>query len=390
MKPLFVAIAMSVPLLAGLAIGQDESPETQPGAQLKIPEQNVYVVTRERDTNAAVLGGTVIPHKMVKLLAQIPGEVEFVAGREGDAFGAGTQLVTLDVSSMMAKRRAALAGLNSARAGLGNAEVQYRREVLTPNSQSNAMMGGLPGMVSIFSDPMRSMMGQGSPGYERHSNLYGQGVQIQTARDAVAQAEAGLRELDENIENAVSVAPFDGVIVQKMVEVGDVVQPGMPLVVFADTSQMEIQLEVPTRLVAALSEGEEINARLDRGTELVRARVARIFPMANTGGHTTTVKIALPDDSGARAGMYAEVLVPDPNHGQGGPLTVPKSSVTWRGSLPAVFLVSPDRTEVRMRALRLGSVIGDRVAVLSGLNEGDAILRVPDASMRSGPYQPNR
>jgi len=215
-------------------------------------------------------------------------------------------------------------------------------------------------------------------------------VQIQTARDAVAQAEAGLRELDENIENAVSVAPFDGVIVQKMVEVGDVVQPGMPLVVFADTSQMEIQLEVPTRLVAALSEGEEIKARLDRGTELVRARVARIFPMANTGGHTTTVKIALPDDSGARAGMYAEVLVPDPNHGQGGPLTVPKSSVTWRGSLPAVFLVSPDRTEVRMRALRLGSVIGDRVAVLSGLNEGDAILRVPDASMRSGPYQPNR
>lgn len=390
MKPLFAVIAASVALLGGLAIGQDSEPVPPAAVDLQIPDENVYIVGRATSTNAAVLGGTVMPHKMVKLLAQIPGEVEFIAGREGDSFAAGSRLVGLDISSMLAKRRAALAGLNSARAGLANAEVQYQREVLTPNSQSNAMMGGLPGMVSIFSDPMRSMMGQGSPGFERHSNLYGQGVQIQTARDSVAQAEAGIRELDANIENAVSIAPFDGIIVQKMIEVGDVVQPGMPLVVFADTSEMEIQLEVPTRLIQSLSEGEEIQARLDRGSSLVKGRIARIFPMANTGGHTTTVKVALPADSGARAGMYAEVLVPDANQGDSAvPLTVPTSAITWRGSLPAVFLVSPERTELKMRALRLGAVMGDRVAVLSGLNEGDAILKAPDGSMRSGPYRPN-
>ena len=390
MKPIFAIVALSLPLIGGVVIGQEGDPAaSEPGMDLKIPEENIYVVAREADTNAAVLGGTVIPHKMVKLLAQIPGEVEFIAGQEGDAFPAGTGLVGLDTSAMLAKRQAALAGLNSARAGLGNAEVQYRREVLTPNAQSNAMLGGVPGMVNMFSDPMRSMMGQGSPGYERHSNLYGQGVQIQTARDQVAQAEAGLRELDENLKNAVSVAPFDGLIVQKLVEVGDVVQPGMPLVVFADTSEMEIQLEVPTRLVHAMSEGAQIDARLDRGTTVIKATVSRIFPMANTGGHTTTVKVALPSDSGARAGMYAEVLVPDPNSNDEAPITVPRSSITWRGSLPTVFLVSPDRTQLKMRALRLGATIGDQVAILSGLNEGDAILKAPDASVRSGPYRPN-
>jgi len=390
MKILFFFVALSVPLLGGLAVGQDQGaqPAQEPLTGPMIPEQDIYIVTREKDTNAAVLGGTVIPYKMVNLTAQIPGEVEYIAGEEGDAFSAGTRLVSLDIASMLAKRQSALAGLNSARAGLANAGVQYQREVLTPNSQSNSMLGGMPGMVSAFSDPMRSMMGQGSPGFERHSSLYGQGVQIQAARDAVAQAEAGIRELDANIANAASIAPFDGVIVKKMVEKGDIVQPGMPLVVFADTSKMEIQLEVPTRLIQAMSEGAVLDARLDRGAAPVQVTVSRIFPMANTGGHTTTVKVSLPDDSGARAGMYAEVLVPDPSHDQFSPLTIPASAITWRGSLPSVFLVSPDRTMLKMRALRLGAVIGDQVAVLSGLEEGDAILRAPDGSVRSGSYNP--
>jgi len=388
MNPLFVFVGLTVALLGGLAVGQDGEPAPAPAMDLKIPEQQIYLVSRAQNTNAAVLGGTVIPYKVVNLTAQIPGEVEFIAGEEGDAFAAGSRLVSLDISSMLAKRQSALAGLNSARAALGNAEVQYQREILTPNSQGNTMLGGMPGMASIFSDPMRSMMGQGSPGFERHSNLYGQGVQIQAARDAVAQAEAGIRELDANIANAASIAPFDGVIVKKMVEKGDIVQPGMPLVVFADTSKMEIQLEVPTRLIQALSEGAVLDARLDRGNSLIKAKVSRIFPMANTGGHTTTVKVSLPDDSGARAGMYAEVLVPDPSHSQFSPLTIPASAITWRGSLPSVFLVSPERTELKMRALRLGAVIGDRVAVLSGLEEGDAILMAPDGSVRSGPYRP--
>ncbi|MCP5298458.1 MAG: efflux RND transporter periplasmic adaptor subunit [Chromatiaceae bacterium] len=386
MKPLYVLVALSVSLLGGMAVGQNDQPAAVDEMKPRVPEQQIYVVSREKNTNAAVLGGTVIPFKMVNLTAQIPGDVQFIAGEEGDAFGEGATLVQLDVSSMVAKRQAAVAGLNSAHAALGNAHVQYEREVLTPNSQSNSMLGGMPGMVSMFSDPMRSMMGQGSPGYERRSNLYGQGVQIQAARDQVAQAEAGIRELDANIENATSVAPFDGVIVKKMVEVGDIVQPGMPLVVFADTSRMEIQIEVPTRLVSALSEGAQLKARLDRGKEPVSVTVSRIFPMANMGGHTTTVKVALPDGSGARAGMYAEVLVPDPSNDQFSPLTIPATAISWRGSLPTVFLVSPDRTELRMRALRLGAVIGDQVAVLSGLDEGDAILRAPDGSVRSGQY----
>ena len=354
----------------------------------KVPADMIFTVVEDKTGNALVFGGGVIPHKMVNLLAQMPGEVNFIAGEEGDAFKTGAQLVMLDADSLLAKRQAAEAGLNSARAGLGNAYVQYRREMLTPNSQANAMMGGMPSLFSVFGDPFREIVGEGDPDFERHSGLYGQGVAVQAAQNQVRQAEAGIRELDENLENTVSLAPFDGVIVKKMINVGDVVQPGMPLVVFADTSRLQIQVEIPTRVVNKLKEGDIVDARLDRGGEDTKARVARIFPMANLGGHTTTVKFDLPKGVVARPGMYAEVMIIDPHNKDKGLPSIPESAISWRGSLPAVFLVSDDNTSLKMKTLRLGSQLRDgKVAVLSGISIGDRILKRPLASTRSGKYR---
>ncbi|MCB1877945.1 MAG: efflux RND transporter periplasmic adaptor subunit [Chromatiales bacterium] len=354
-----------------------------------VPADQIFTVTKTEGGSVSVLGGTVIPIRVVNLLAQMPGEVEFIAGSEGDAFKEGDKLVTVDIGSLLAKRQAAEAALNSAQAGLGNAIVQYNREVLTPNSQANSMLGGMPGMFSTFMDPMRSMMGQGNPGYERGSNIYGQGVQVRTAQDQIQQALAAIRELDENVKNASAVAPFDGVVLNKMVEVGDVVQPGMPLMVFGDKSLLQIQVEVPSRLLRGLKEGGMVQARVDHGEEIT-VTVDRIFPSANQGGHTTTVKFGIPESTPAHPGMYAEVLVNDPSSMGLQTLVIPDSSINWRGSLPAVFLVSADRAVLTMRTIRLGPPNGDgKRVVLSGLAEGDTILKAPLASTRSGPYQAN-
>jgi RND family efflux transporter MFP subunit len=249
------------------------------------------------------------------------------------------------------------------------------------------MLGGAPSMFSMFSDPFRSLSGEGDPAYERYSNVYGQSVLMQTARDQIEMALAGIYELDESIKNLSSVAPFQGVIVKKMVEVGDVVQPGMPIVVFADTSRMYIQVEVPARLVSNLSVDAEVSARLDQGAQPVPVKVDRIFPMANQGGHTTTVKFELPAGSDARAGMYAEVAIPASLDKTKPLAVIPNSAISWRGSLPAVFAISDDNTSLKMRTLRLGKPSGkDMVSVITGISIGDRILKEPLASTRSGPY----
>lgn len=365
-----------------------EPDSTQPSGTHLVPDNEIYTVSANATSNTAVLGGTVMPIKMVNLIAQMPGEVKYIAGEEGDSFDIGSTLVSLDRSALLEKRKAAVAGLRSAQAGLANAQVQYTREAKSPNSMGNSMLGGMPSMFSMISDPMRKFSGEGNPDYERYSSLYGQNIQIQTAKDQIDQARAGIAELDANLENLLSIAPYKGVIVKKMIEVGDIVQPGMPLLVFADTSVMQIQVEVPARLIGNLSENSVLSARLDRGKSLIPVKVSRIFPMANQGGHTTTVKFELPIGSNAKAGMYAEIMVPTTGQTSKPLAVIPESAINWRGSLPAVFQVSKDKRYVKMKTLRLGSKTNkNMVTVLSGLTIGDKILKQPLASTRSGPYK---
>jgi len=346
-------------------------------------QPRIITVTSNIVGGAVRLGGSVVPEQIVNLTAQMPGDVSYIAGQEGDAFPQGEILVSLDPKTLYAKREQILAQIASAEAGYRNAQVQYRQTVVNPHTQANSMLGGAPGMFSIFSDPARSIMGQGDPDMERSSSIFAQRTQVETAANAVNQAYAALRELDESLQNANSYAPFDGVIVKKMVEQGDIVQPGMPLVSFADITRLQIHVEVPTRLLRTLQVGQQLLAELDGQAEPVPVWVDRIFPMAAAGGHTTTVKFWLPQGVQAHSGMYAEVMLADPE-GNGEALPqIPESAMVWRGSLPAVFKVEPDG-RIKLRLIRVDEEAENgMVRVVSGIRNGDRILADPASHTRT-------
>lgn len=352
-------------------------------AELSLAESDVIIVKSSPVGSAVLLGGKVTPEKIINLSAQMPGDVKFVAGSEGDAFKKGDALISLDTSSLQAKRAQAVSQLANAEAAHRNAIVQYNHELQNPNAQANAMLGGAPSLFSMFGDPMRSMMGQGDPDVERQSSLYGQRVQVETAFNGISQARAALRELDESLKNATSYAPFNGIILKKMVELGDIVQPGMPLVSFADTSQLQIRVEVPTRLLSGIKSNKKILSKLDGNDKLITISLDRIFPMTGAGGNTTTVKFNLPSGTKAHPGMYAEVMVPDAGrHVTASPM-IPKSAIVWRGSLPAVYLVDKDSNQ-KLRLIRIEEqVLSDGVRVISGLSVGDTILANPLRKPRS-------
>lgn len=347
-------------------------------ANADAPDSNIITVRSGSVAGFIRLGGTVVPEQIVNLTAQMPGDVSFVAGSEGDAFGRGDALIGLDTSGLLAKREQALSQLASAEAGYRNAVVQYQHELANPNAQANSMLGGAPALFGMFADPARSLMGQGSPGMERSSNLYSQSVQVETARNAVTQAQAALRELDESLENAVSYAPFDGVILKRMVEQGDIVQPGMPLVSFADVTRLQVHVEVPTRLLRVIRSDARIEAQLDGVADPVPVEVDRIFPMADAGGHTTKVELNLPPGTEAHSGMYAEIVLPDPDSTASALPVIPASAIVWRGSLPAVFKVSEDGS-TKLRLIRIDDAGGDEISVVSGIKAGDRILADPTA-----------
>ena len=366
-------------LLAGLATAVVVA---QPAVEAS---GNIYTVEPVGSGASTAVGGTVVPRQEVTLAAQLPGRVEVVAGSEGDRFEAGARLVQISIQDLLAQRQSAQAQLASADAAVRNATVQFGREVITPETSQAPGGMGLPNMMDqMFSNPMSSMMGTRQPGVERSAQVYARGTQIEQARQALAQAVAKLQEIDAKVRDSKSVAPFTGVITAKMVEVGDPVQPGQPLLTFADPTDLQVQIEVPARLVPALREGMQLPARLDIAQGFVPVTVARVFPTADAVRHTVRVKLDLPRNLGATPGMYAEVVLPDAGVPSHPVIAVPHSAVVARGGLTIVFTVTDDN-RADLRFVRLGEPLGpDMIRVLSGLKAGDRIVRQPVPGLASG------
>ncbi|MEN8130223.1 MAG: efflux RND transporter periplasmic adaptor subunit [Pseudomonadota bacterium] len=344
-----------------------------------------------------MLGGTVIPYKAVTLTAQIPGRVEFIAGEEGDMFDAGKTLVGIDDDDLLAKRKAVLAQMANADASLRNTYVQYSRELYSPQSQSigqaRGMGMGVPSMFDqMFTRGMGNVMGQGDSRLERHADLYRSATGINQAQSAVLQARSQLEEIDAALRDARSIAPFEGVILAKMIEVGDTVQPGQPLLSFGHVKYLRIQAEVPATLVKYLRIGMFVPAFLDTTQTRVDARVAQIYPHADPNQHTVTVKFDLPTTIAAGPGMYAEVMVPNGQVPDDATVIIPSSALIRAGSLPGVLVVKDNNTS-ELRLIRLGPKVGAQdVTILSGLRAGERIINNPPPGVSSGwmPSIPNR
>jgi RND family efflux transporter MFP subunit len=358
-----------------------------------VTAENYYQVRVHNLSPPVTLSGTVIPDKEVTLLAQLPGRIETIAGKEGDEFKQGTVLIALNDRELLAKRRAAVASWRNADAALRNAGMQYSRELWSPDSPTKAPGGmGLPNLFDQFlTKPLSDVLGQSDQGLDRRAQMQSFGSKIEQARGGLEQAKSQIEQIDSKLRDAQSIAPFDGVIIKKMVEVGDTVMMGQPLLQFADIRLLQIEVDVPARLVRGLKIGQRVSASLDVLDERIIVEVAQIFPVADRQRHTVKVKFDLSIDQESEQGryvgpgQYAQVDVPDVKAGQQELLLIPKSAVMRRGSLPSVCVLKQNN-KYELRVIRLGRAInpaliteldpslGDYVTILSGLKEGDEIV----------------
>lgn len=350
-------------------------------------QQQIITVTNTQTGTSLVLGGTVVPLREVTLSAQVPGRIEFLAGIEGDWFQPGQVIAVIDDDDLRAKRRQAVANIGGQQSALQSAQVQYSREFWSPQSRN---IGRMPGMAipsmfdQMFTRPLGSAMGMGNPLLDRQADLYSQNSQLGLARSQHIGALSQLQEIDAKLRDSRAVVPFSGVVVKKLVEVGDTVQPGQALYKFADARYLQIQVEVPARLMSGIQQDMVVPAVLDVGNTQVSARVAQIYPMADSRRHTVTVKFDLPEGVPGGPGMYAEVMIPDVNAPVNILPVIPNSAVVWRGSLPAVFVLNA-KNKSELRLLRLGEAVDNTsVSVLSGLRAGERIYAQPTPGMASG------
>lgn len=330
-----------------------------------------------------LLGGSVVPITEVNFSAQLSGDIISFIGQEGDYYTKGQTIVALEQDSILAQEEAAKAEIEALQEALKNASVQYNKSLISPYADSNNMFGGAPWMFNMFTSPMRNFVDRGDYDFEKYairSNYYSELAQT---NKRLKKARSKLKEIESKLKDTKVVAPFDGVLIRKMVDLGDSVQRGDLLLSFANTEQLQVEVDVPARLLHSIKKNKQYRIRLDISNLVVLAKLVQIYPIASIDTHTVKVKFDLPQGVPTIAGSYAELELFDIISSKR-TLIIPESALIWRSSIPSVFVLNKDgKTELRF--VRIGDKVDtDNISILSGLTIGEKVVVSPSALMTSG------
>jgi RND family efflux transporter MFP subunit len=195
---------------------------------------------------------------------------------------------------------------------------------------------------------------------------------LQGAEAAFDGARANLERIRVMQTYTKIVSPIDGIVTDRRLEVGDLVNPGQLLLSVYDPRQMRLEAAVPVRLIDKLGLNEDVPVALDYPPGTFRGRVTEIVSQIDPATRTRNVKILIEDAGRVLPGTFGRVWVrEDPHQG----VLVPAAAVYRSGQLELVKVRQGDR--VVRRLVRTGPRTGDRVEILSGLNPGDIVLRNP-------------
>jgi len=187
-------------------------------------------------------------------------------------------------------------------------------------------------------------------------------ARYQVAKAEVAEAQAMLTYVEV-------LAPFDGVITKKWVDVGDWAAPGKPLIDIEDPAALRLEADLPETIASKVRREAQMQLRVDSIPGELSGTVKEIAPTADPVSRTLRVKLDLALNPALRSGQFARLLVP---LGESTSLRVPVSAVVLRGQMEIVFVAANQRAQLHL--VKTGRRINDEVEILSGLENGNVVV----------------
>ena len=174
-----------------------------------------------------------------------------------------------------------------------------------------------------------------------------------------------------NLERTTIVAPFDGIVVLRHIDVGATVSDGTAIYDLADVDPLFVDVRIPERHVARLSTGQGVRVDADTLETPVEGRIERLAPVVDATTGTVKVTVAVEGSVALRPGAFVEVAIITEVHEQ--TLVVPRSALVAEGRLWMLYRVLPDGASVEALEVQLGFEEGDRVEILTGAGDDDSL-----------------
>ena len=381
-----VAIVLVAAFLAGyVPLHQREAAlraETE-AQHRQVPRVEVIRVSRGSAETTLVLPGTMQAVTEAPILARADGYLKRRLADLGDHVRTGQVLAEIDAPELEQQIQQAEAAVEQAQAAVEQA-------------QANLMQGKANrDLARITADRLQKLNDRGIVAQQdrdqAQAQFAAQDATVQAAekavaaqRSSVAAARANLARLQTVDDDRSVKAPFAGVITERNVDVGALVSSGNTLLYrIAQTGMLRTYVNVPQSSVTAVHVGQAASLTLsDFPGRTFSGKVARAAGALDTSSRTMLVEVDVPNADGALfPGSYADVELIGSRANP--PLVVPAAALVFRADGAQLAVVRSDRT-VHLQKVAVGRDYGDRLEILSGVDEGTTVVAVAGDVAREG------
>lgn len=217
-------------------------------------------------------------------------------------------------------------------------------------------------------------------------------ARAKSAAAAVLAAKASVVQAKEQLSYTKIIAPYSGVVSQRMVELGELVSPGQPLMTGFSTQPLRATTSIPQHLVSKLSiDNDTSNISIKSQGQLFPIDGYTLFPYADSRYSSVQARIDLApfevnkDSAGLIPGAWVEVALPVSPADKKKSIVVPETAVIQQGEVASIYIIDPNTQALKLRYVRLGSNVestqtdsttanNKQIEVLSGINAGDRVV----------------
>ncbi|MEO9021227.1 MAG: efflux RND transporter periplasmic adaptor subunit [Ginsengibacter sp.] len=309
--------------------------------------------------NSIAVTGQIESAQSADISTRVMGYITGIKVKVGDHVNKGQLLVTISNDDIMAKRAQAGAMLSGAQASLASAEKDYQR-FTTLYKQKSATAKELDNVT----------------------------LQYQAAKAGVESASQMKAEANAMLAYTNIIAPFSGVVAQKLADAGSMANPGMPILILEQNKNLRVSAVIPETEISRIKLKSIATISIKSIDKTFTGAVTEISPSSMGTGGQFVVKINVPQEvqNSLNAGMYANVTIATENKSsetKNEMVLIPLSAILHIGQLDALYTVSSN-DKALLRYVRLGKTYGNNVEVLSGLNKDESFIASAEGKLYNG------
>lgn len=347
--------------------------------------------------NTLELSGTIRPIDQATLSTRVMGRIIQLSLESGDRFHKGEVLARVDVMDMSAQTSQALSGVAQAQAEVARSQATLN-QLESQRVEAQASLR----LAEINQSRMAQLQTQGAVAQSRldeanttldeaKARLAQTEAGIRQAQAAIAHSRAAVNQAESNVTSAsvsesygTIIAPFDGVVVEKLAYEGEMAAPGTALLKIENPDRLQLEISVPEENLRFVRVGQPVQVRVDAVNQTLNATIGQIVPAADPNSRSFLVKIPLDHSGRLISGMFGRITLPLGEKQE--TVLIPANALIQRGQLQGVYAVdtsTPQPTAV-LRWVKTGQQHNGQVEIVSGLMSGDRVITNNIAQLSDG------